>query len=135
MQACDLWPHSHRIVVIVALLIVKIAHRAVKQPLTIKGPLKIVLGIVRGIFYYLILEGVFILVSAIFGSFSLTVSIMLLVTLILFELSVIMKILQEIFEFRDGRKMKRTPIAVATPQAGTTNLAAFVQEGRNSQID
>ncbi|MDH2900818.1 MAG: hypothetical protein PXY39_07575 [archaeon] len=103
--------------------------------MTIKGPLKIVLGIVRGIFYYLILEGVFILVSAIFGSFSLTVSIMLLVTLILFELSVIMKILQEIFEFRDGRKMKRTPIAVATPQAGTTNLAAFVQEGRNSQID
>ena len=95
------------LVVIGALVVAKIAHRAVKSPLTVKGPLKMVLGAITGIFYYLIFAGGIVTLSVgihspAAGTFVL--SITLLITLALLEASSGLKILQGAFEFMDGRK-------------------------------
>ena len=95
------------LVLVGALIVVKIAHRTIKSPLTVRGPLKVALGGITGVFYYLVLTGGILaftigLQTTATGSFEL--SITLLITLALLELSALMKVLQGVFEFRDGRK-------------------------------
>ena len=94
------------LILVIALIIVKIAHRAIKSPLTVRGPLKIVLGTLTGVFYYLILtSGVVSFTVSVktpaSGSFE--IAITLLITLVFLELSAIMTILQGVFEYHDGR--------------------------------
>jgi hypothetical protein len=98
------------LILVGALIIVKITHRTIKAPLTVRGPLKMVLGALTGMFYYLILAGGVLdftvsLKTPAAGSFAL--SITLLITLALLEISAALKILQGFFEFRDGRKEAR----------------------------
>jgi hypothetical protein len=108
------------LILVGALVIVKIVHRTIKSPLTVRGPLKVALGAITGIFYYLILTGgtlaftVGIHTTA-SGSFELAITI--LITLGLLELSAVMKILQGAFEFRDGRKEAQASLSSAQMQA------------------
>jgi len=96
---------------VVALIVVKIAHRTIKEPHTIKGPLKVVLGALSGVFYYLILGGGMILLTVGLASSytgTISVSITLLVTLLLLEASAGLQALQGIFEYRDAKNAHYT---------------------------
>lgn len=95
---------------VAALIIVKIAHRTIKGPLEVRGPLKVALGALTGVFYYFIFAGG--VISFVVGlttpvSGSLVLDITLIITLALLELSAVFKILQGVFEFRDGRREAR----------------------------
>lgn len=117
------------LVLVTALIIVKIAHRAIKSPLTVRGPLKVVLGALTGAFYYLIFAGGIVTFTVGLqkpASGSLELAITLLITLAILELSAIMKMLQGVFEFRDGRReglvitqAQPTQAASPTPPVGT----------------
>ena len=103
------------LVLAVAIVMVKIAHRAIEGPLTARGPLKIVLGALQGVYYYMFLAGGAILLTvglkasgnlavSVTTSGSLAISITLLVTLALLELSSALKMLQGVFELREGMR-------------------------------
>ncbi|MGI0080598.1 MAG: hypothetical protein ACRECH_13360 [Nitrososphaerales archaeon] len=102
--------------VAVALVAVKIVHGAIKEPLTIRGVLKVALGVLTGLFYYLILEGGIITMSVAFSSLSFVVSVTLLVTLFLLEASAVARMLQGIFEFQEGRNALKMPVNNSIPQ-------------------
>jgi hypothetical protein len=108
------------LILVGALIIVKIAHRTIKSPLTVRGPLKVALGALTGIFYYLILAGGVLaftigLNTTATGTFE--ISVTLLVTLGLLELSAAMKILQGVFEYRDGRREARASLSSMETEA------------------
>ncbi|MDG6985167.1 MAG: hypothetical protein JRM73_00270 [Nitrososphaerota archaeon] len=95
------------IALVVALIAVKIAHRTVKGPLEVRGPIKVVLGALTGVFYYFILAaGVITFTIGITkpatGTFE--VDITLIILLALLEVSAGLKVLQGLVEFRDGRR-------------------------------
>ena len=103
------------LVLAVAIVTVKVAHRAIEGPLTARGPLKVALGALQGVYYYMFLAGGAVLFTvglkasgnsavSVTTSGSVAVSITLLVTLTLLELSSALKILQGVFEFREGKK-------------------------------
>jgi len=107
------------LILVGALIIVKIAHRTIKSPLTVRGPLKIALGAITGVFYYMILTGGILAFTAgiqttATGSFELAIT--LLITLGLLELSAVMKVLQGVFEFRDGRREAQASLGSAQVQ-------------------
>ena len=107
------------LVLVGALIIVKIAHRTIKSPLTVRGPLKITLGAVTGVFYYMVLAGGILAFTVgvqktATGSFELAIT--LLFTLGLLELSAVMKVLQGVFEFRDGRREAQGVLSTAQMQ-------------------
>jgi len=115
------------LILVGALIIVKIAHRTVKSPLTIRGPLKITLGGITGIFYYMVLTGGILaftvgLQTTATGSFELDIT--LLITLGLLELSAVMKVLQGVFEYRDGRREAQAILSTAQMQAPPPPLVA-----------
>lgn len=100
---------------VVALVAVKITHRAVKEPHTVKGLLKVVHGALSGVFYYLILGGGIVLLSiALRSSYAgdITTSISLLATLALLEASAGLQILQGVLEYRDA---SCAPVPVSPP--------------------
>jgi len=104
------------LIMVGALIVVKIAHRTIKSPLTVRGPLKVALGAITGIFYYLILTGgtlAFTVGVQATASGSFELAITLLITLGLLELSAVMKVLQGIFEFRDGRREAQAATSAA----------------------
>ena len=108
------------LIMVGALIIVKVAHRTIKSPLTVRGPLKVALGAITGIFYYLILTGGILaftvgVQTTASGSFELAIT--LLITLGLLELSAVMKILQGVFEFLDGRREAQASLSAARMQA------------------
>jgi hypothetical protein len=106
------------LVLVVALIVVKIAHRAVKSPVIVKGPLKVALGGLSGVFYYLTLTGGILTFTVGLqkpASGSLVVAISLVITLVLLEVSAIMKMLQGVFEYRDVRRE-----AIVGPAAART---------------
>ena len=108
------------LILVGALIIVKIAHRTVKAPLTVRGSLKVALGGITGIFYYMTLTGGILaftvgLQTTATGSFELAIT--LLITLGLLELSAAMKVLQGVFEFRDGRREAQAILSTAQMQA------------------
>lgn len=91
---------------VVALVAVNIAHGAIRRPLVVRGPLTSALGVLTGVFYYLIFGGGVVLLSVALrtsfaGSFS--TSITLLVTLALLEVSAGLRVVQGVFEFREAR--------------------------------
>ena len=98
---------EYYLALVVALVVVKIAHRTVKGPLEVRGPLKSALGVLTGVFYYLILAGgviSFVVGIAKPASGSFAVDITLVITLALLEVSAALKVLQGVVEFRDGRR-------------------------------
>jgi hypothetical protein len=119
---------------VAALVAVKIAHRAIKSPLTAKGPLKVALGGLTGLFYYFILAGGILsftvgLQKPASGSFE--VAVTLLVTLALLEISAAMKVLQGVFELRDGRRETSAQVPVARQGAeGTSVKPGSPQQGQ-----
>ena len=117
--------------VVIVLIVVEIAHRAVRKPMTLKGPQKVALGTVNGIIYYLVLGGGAVFVSASFAPISLTVSITLVIMLALLELSAVLKISQGIIEFREGRNMK-VKSKGAPARDIMSNVAQVVQRGVGS---
>ena len=97
---------------VVALVVVNIAHNAIKKPHTVKGPLKSVLGVLKMVFYYVILGGGTILFSLGLSSSysgSLATSITLLVTLILLEVSAGLRVVQGGLEFIEARRGDFSP--------------------------
>jgi zinc-ribbon domain len=104
---------------VVAIVAVKVAHRAIKEPRTLKGSLQVVLGALSGSFYYLILGGgTLLLTIAVTGttSGSAAANVSLVITLILLELSAGTKIVQGLLEYREARKTP-APATSATPPA------------------
>ncbi|MDG7011292.1 MAG: hypothetical protein JRN57_04140 [Nitrososphaerota archaeon] len=98
------------ITLVVALIAVKIAHRTVRGPLEVRGPIKVVLGALTGIFYYFILAaGVITFAIGIAkpaaGTFELEFTLIILLALL--EVSAGLKIAQGLVEFRDGRREAR----------------------------
>ena len=117
------------LIMVGALIVVKIAHRTIKSPLTVRGPLKVALGAITGIFYYLILTGGILaftvgVQTTASGSFELAIT--LLITLGLLELSALMKVLQGVFEFRDGRREAQAALSVAQMQVPQVPPPPFV---------
>ncbi|GEM_PF-6481865 len=113
---------------VVVIVAVKVAHRAVKEPHTVKGPLKVVLGALSGGFYYLILGGgTLFLTIAIRGSTSgsAVASVSLVITLALLELSAGTKIVQGLLEYREAK----TSQAASTPTPTAAALAQVRQRG------
>lgn len=94
--------------VIVAIVVMRIAHNTVKRPLTVRGPLKVVVGGLSAVFYYLVLAGGTVSVLVGFSPSSATgtivFSLTLLITLIFLELSCSMRIVQGVLEYREGKK-------------------------------
>jgi hypothetical protein len=96
----------------VAIVTVKVAHRAIEGPLTARGPLKVALGALHGVYYVFLVGGAILFTVGLKASGnsavsvttpgSVAVSITLLVTLALLELSSALMILQGVFEFREG---------------------------------
>jgi hypothetical protein len=108
---------------VVAIVLVKVAHRAVKEPHTVKGPLKVVLGALSGTFYYLILGGgVLLLTIGVTGSIrgSAAASVSLLITLALLELSAGTKIVQGLLEYREAKTQRSAPPAPTAVPVATT---------------
>jgi len=94
------------LVLVISLIVVKIVHRTIREPFTVRGPIKVLLGTLTGIFYYMILGGGNVgasvaIQSQAVGSFAVTIT--LLITLLLLELSAAMTIVQGILEYREGR--------------------------------
>ena len=101
---------SYYLMLAVSLVIVKIVHRTIREPFTVRGPIKIVLGALTGIFYYMILGGGYVgasvdITSPATGSFAVTIT--LLITLLLLELSAAMTFVQGFLEYREGRLAER----------------------------
>ncbi len=94
-------------VLIVPIIVLKIATWVIKEPLTVKGPVRLVLGTLTGIYTYLILAGGVLTVLAAYEKYvSVDFSVTVLVTLGFLELSALMTVLQGALEFREGRRMK-----------------------------
>jgi hypothetical protein len=111
---------------VVAIVVVKGAHRAVKEPHTVKGPLKMVLGALSGTFYYLILGGgALVLTVGLAGQFTgnAAASVSLAITLALLEASAVTKIVQGFLEFREARARPATPVAAQAFAPGSTEAA------------
>jgi len=94
------------LVLVISLVAVKIVHRTIREPFTVRGSIKVLLGMLTGIFYYMILGGGNVgasvaIQSQAVGSFAVTIT--LLITLLLLELSAAMTIVQGILEYREGR--------------------------------
>lgn len=103
------------VVLACALAFLVAAHLAIKDAPKVKGTLKILQGALAAIYYYLILGGGTVVISAAFSNIELDLTITLLITLALLELSALMKILQGLFEFREGPKAaKRTQPPVSS---------------------
>jgi len=92
------------VVLACTLAILMAALWAIKEAPKVRGILRVLQGAVAGIYYYVILGGGTIVIAAIFSNFELDLTVTLLITLALLEISAIMKILQGLFEFREGPK-------------------------------
>ena len=95
------------IALVVAIIAVKVAHRTVKGPLEVRGPIKMVLGALTGVFYYLVLAAGVItftigISKPVAGTFD--VELTLVILLALLEVSAVLKVLQGLVEFRDGKR-------------------------------
>jgi hypothetical protein len=93
-------------VLVYALAILVAGNMAIKEAPKVKGILKALQGAVAGAFYYVILGGGTVTMSAAFSDFELDLTVTLLITLALLEISAIMRILQGVSEFREGPKTK-----------------------------
>jgi hypothetical protein len=92
------------IVLACALAVLVAAQLAIKDAPKVKGILKVLQGAVVAVYYYIILGGGTVVITAIFSNFELDLTVTLLITLALLEISAVMKMLQGIFEFREGPK-------------------------------
>jgi len=77
---------------------------AIKEAPKVRGILRVLQGAVAGIYYYVILGGGTVVISVIFSNFELDLTVTLLITLALLEISAVMKIVQGLFEFHEGPK-------------------------------
>ena len=128
---------------VVVIVAVKAAHRAVKEPHTVKGPLKVVLGALSGSFYYLILGGgTLLLTVALTGSNSgsAAVNVSLVITLALLELSAGAKIVQGLLEYREAKAGQPSAASVPAPvapvpvEASKTCASCGAPLGENDQF-
>jgi hypothetical protein len=104
------------VVLVCMLALLVVVQLAIKEAPKVKGILKVLQGAVAGVYYYVILGGGIIMISAIFSNFELDLTVTLLITLALLEISAVMKILQGLFEFHEGPKpTKGTKPSVPSP--------------------
>jgi zinc-ribbon domain len=117
---------------VIVFIIVSIAHRTIKRPFTVRGPIKMALGALTGLLYYFLLAGGIItfavgLESPASGTFDLTIT--LLVTLALLEVSAGLRVVQGGLEFREGRMEERAAAAPASPTPLPARPAVPMEEG------
>lgn len=95
----------------VALAVLAIPSRAVKDAPKVSGGAKLVQGIVLAVYYYVILNGGTVSLSLLYSNVELLLTATLLISLALLELSAAFRILQGLFEMREH------PQPVATGKA------------------
>lgn len=117
---------------VTALVVIRIAHNTIKRPLTVRGPLKAVVGGLSAVFFYLLLTGGTISVLIGFSPSSatgtVTFSLTLLITLVLLELSCGMRIVQGLLEYREGGSASSTTLTT-TPIPPTSAQTHTVVSG------
>jgi len=100
------------IVLAVALAVLAIPIRGVKEAPRVTGAAKLLQGIVLAAYYYVILNGGTVSLSLLYSDVDLVITVTLLITLALLELSAILRMLQGLFEMRE-----RAPLPPGLPSA------------------
>lgn len=112
---------STAIALAVALSILAIPNRAIKEAPRVTGIAKVLQGVVFAAYYYVILNGGTISISLLYSNVQLVLSVTLIITLALLELSAVMTILQGIFEAREhvpvpeGSSVASAPVTTSGP--------------------
>ncbi len=107
------------IVLAIALAILAIPSRAVKDAPKVSGGAKLLQGIVLAVYYYVILNGGTVSLSLTYSNVDLIVTASLLITLSLLELSAVFRILQGLTEMREHPRSPMPPVSPA-PAAPAT---------------
>jgi len=100
----------------VALAVLAIPIRGVKEAPRVTGAVKILQGIVLATYYYVILNGGTVSLSLLYSDVDLVITVTLLITLALLEVSAVLRMLQGLFEVREH----------APPPPGSTSLTSVV---------
>ena len=102
-----------------ALAILAIPSRAVKDAPKISGGAKLLQGVVLAIYYYVILNGGTVSLSLLYSNVNLVITATLLITLALLELSAVFRMLQGAFEMRE-HPASQMPMPTPAPPASPT---------------
>jgi hypothetical protein len=98
------------IILAVALAVLAIPIRGIKEAPRVTGAAKLLQGIVLAAYYYIILNGGTVSLSLLYSDVDLVITVTLLITLALLEVSAILRMLQGLFEIRE-----RTPLPPGSP--------------------
>ena len=96
----------------IVLAILAIPIRGVKEAPRITGGAKLLQGVTLAAYYYVILNGGTISISLLYSNIDLVITATLLITLALLELSAVFRMLQGLFEMREGAS---GPLPPGTP--------------------
>lgn len=105
---------STAIALAIALAVLAIPIRGIKEAPKITGGAKLLQGIVLAAYYYVILNGGTVSISILYSNIELAITATLLITLALLEVSAVFRILSGLFEMREPVQGPTTP---ATPAA------------------
>lgn len=110
---------STAIALAIAIAILAIPGRAVKDAPKVSGGVKVMQGIVLALYYYVILNGGTVSLSLAYSNVNLIITATLLITLALLELSAVFRILQGLTEMREHPHPPMLPVppATSTPAA------------------
>jgi hypothetical protein len=104
---------STAIALAIAIAILAIPSRAVKDAPKVSGGAKLLQGIVLAVYYYVILNGGTVSLSLVYSDVKLIVTATLLITLALLELSAVFRILQGLTEMREHPRPPMSPVSLA----------------------
>lgn len=107
---------STAIALAIAIAILAIPGRAVKDAPRVSGGAKLLQGIVLAVYYYVILNGGTVSLSLAYSNVNLIVTATLLITLALLELSAVFRVLQGLTEMRERPGLPMSPVS-PTPTA------------------
>ena len=99
----------------IVLAILAIPIRGIKEAPKITGGAKLLQGVALAAYYYVILNGGTVSISLLYSNIDLVITATLLITLALLEVSAVFRMLQGLFEIREGVPSPRTPSTPATP--------------------
>jgi hypothetical protein len=107
---------STAIALAIAISILAIPNRAVKDAPKVSGGVKIVQGVLLAVYYYVILNGGTVSLALMYSNVNLIITATLLVTLALLELSAVFRVLQGLTEMRENPLPPMSPVP-STPAA------------------
>jgi hypothetical protein len=101
----------------IALAVLVIPSRAIKDAPKVTGGAKLLQGIVLALYYYVILSGGTVSLSVLYSDLDLVITVTLLITLALLEVSAVLRMLQGVLEMREHPAPAPTPAMPTTPPA------------------